>query len=65
MRKYPYKDEKGYEWHNENCYTDPVGGEHDSGIGWNPNGIWCGECNSFSCEGCVNEYCLPLDEEDE
>lgn len=37
-------------------YIDEVGGYHDGGIGWNPNGIWCGECTSSSCKGCINEY---------
>lgn len=35
--------------------TDEVGGYHDSGIGWNPNGVWCGECARGSCKGCPNE----------
>ena len=37
-------------------YTDEVGGHHDGGIGWNPNGIWCGECVKRTCKGCVNEH---------
>lgn len=37
-------------------YTDEVGGHHDNGIGWNPNGVWCGECTKESCSGCVNEH---------
>lgn len=39
---------------DDDCYTDEVGGHHDCGIGWNPNGYWCGECPKLSCEGCVN-----------
>lgn len=36
----------------EDCYTDEVGGHHDSGIGWAPNGRWCGECTKSSCSKC-------------
>lgn len=38
--------------HNEDCYIDEVGGHHDSGIGWAPNGHWCGECTKSSCSKC-------------
>lgn len=38
------------------CYIDEVNGYHDSGIGWNPLGVWCGECLKSSCKGCINEY---------
>lgn len=36
--------------------TDEVGGCHGGGVGWNPQGIFCGECSSSTCKGCVNEY---------
>lgn len=36
------------------AYYDELGGFHDSGIGWNPNGNWCGECTVFSCKNCPN-----------
>ena len=39
--------------HNEDCWTDEVGGHHDSGIGWAPNGQWCGECGKSSCKNCI------------
>ena len=61
--RYPYTDERGYEWHNPDCYTDEVGGHHDSAIGWNPHGVWCGECTRASCKSCVNEFLLPVDED--
>ena len=64
-RKYPYTDENGFVWHGPDCYTDDVGGEHDSGIGWNPNGHWCGECTITSCRDCPNKYVLNYDEDDE
>lgn len=39
---------------NDECYIDELGGHHDCGVGWNPNGYWCGECPKLSCEDCVN-----------
>lgn len=36
---------------NTGC-KDEVGGYHDGAIGWNPNGVWCGECTRASCKGC-------------
>ena len=38
--------------HNEDCWTDAIGGHHDSGMGWAPDGHWCGECCKSSCKGC-------------
>lgn len=34
------------------AYYDEVGGYHECGIGWNPNGVWCGECTCLSCANC-------------
>ena len=34
---------------SEDVYIDNVGGYHDSGIGWNPHGHWCGECTIVAC----------------
>lgn len=34
------------------AYYDDVGGFHDSALGWNPNGVWCGECTMKSCRDC-------------
>lgn len=31
---------------------DEVGGEHDGGCGWHPDGTPCGECGSMSCGDC-------------
>lgn len=42
----------GFTKHSEDCYTDEVGGHHDSGMGWAPNGHWCGECTKSSCSKC-------------
>lgn len=37
---------------NDEEYYDDVGGFHDCAIGWNPNGVWCGECTKVSCRDC-------------
>lgn len=37
---------------NDEAYYDDVGGFHDCTEGWNPKGIWCGECTSRSCRDC-------------
>lgn len=39
---------------NPEAYYDDVGGFHDCAIGWNPNGVWCGECTKASCRDCPN-----------
>lgn len=31
-------------------------GVHKDGMGWNANGVWCGECCKDTCEGCENEH---------
>ena len=36
-------------------YYDETGGFHSAGMGWNPQGVYCGECSSGSCGGCYNE----------
>ena len=33
-------------------YIDEVGGVHDSGCGWAPDGSNCGECSNTSCKNC-------------
>ena len=30
-------------------------GTHEEGLGWNPNGVFCGECSESTCRGCPNE----------
>lgn len=30
-------------------------GIHKDGLGWNACGVFCGECNNDTCEGCPNE----------
>ena len=47
----PCKVEDKYEDYPE-AYYDEVGGYHDCAIGWNPNGVWCGECTRISCANC-------------
>lgn len=50
--------------HNKQCGNnqladgfsiDEVGGFHGEGVGYNPNGIFCGECSRLSCKSCVNK----------
>ena len=36
-------------------YTDPIGGVHSDGLGWNPNGVFCGECTYSTCENCKHK----------
>lgn len=31
-------------------------GSHDGGVGWNPQGVYCGECCRATCSGCVNQH---------
>ena len=40
---------------NPAAYYDDIGGFHDSGMGWNPNGNWCGECSKLNCKNCPNK----------
>lgn len=40
----------------ETGYYDEVGGFHDEAMGWNPNGVWCGECTKISCVDCPSRY---------
>ena len=28
---------------------------HTDGLGWNPNGVFCGECTYFTCENCKHK----------
>lgn len=37
---------------NEIAFKDELGGTHEAPLGWNPNGVFCGECNKLSCVGC-------------
>jgi hypothetical protein len=36
-------------------YKDEIGGVHSEGLGWNPQGVFCGECSNMSCVGCPHE----------
>lgn len=50
-----------YEW--DDCgFMDDVGGHHDNGCGWAPDGTYCGECPRSSCRDCKiwehkSKYC--------
>lgn len=37
---------------NPGVYYDDVGGYHDCATGWNPKGMYCGECTMVSCRDC-------------
>lgn len=37
---------------DEAKWADSVGGAHEDGCGWAPNGDFCGECSNASCENC-------------
>lgn len=45
------KHQLNYEW-NYCGFMDDVGGRHDSGCGWAPDGTYCGECTQSSCRDC-------------
>ena len=36
----------------DNMWKDKLGGIHGEGIGYNPQGVFCGECTRETCEGC-------------
>lgn len=31
---------------------DEIGGVHEGGCGWAPDGTFCGECCKITCVGC-------------
>lgn len=41
-----------YPTDRDDYYLDEVGGVHDSGRGWAPDGSNCGECSNISCKIC-------------
>ena len=43
-----------YFYNHPEFHYDDVGGYHDSGTGYNPNDVYCGECSRLSCKGCSN-----------
>jgi hypothetical protein len=49
---------------DEDHYIDEIGGIHDGGIGYNPQGLWCGECVRVTCKGCTNEHIKKPETED-
>ena len=38
--------------YEDQSFEDEIGGIHDEGTGWNPYGVWCGECGNLTCVGC-------------
>jgi hypothetical protein len=49
-------DKDGTEW-----ITDDIGGTHSEGIGWNPQGLCCGECSYTTCVECSVRNVTPED----
>ena len=59
-------DDGGYSYTCDTCdheivgcgysYTDNIGGRHSDGEGWNPNGVFCGECSNDTCESCEHRF---------
>lgn len=41
-----------YFYNHPEAYYDDVGGFHDSATGYNPKGMYCGECTMVSCRDC-------------
>lgn len=37
---------------NKETLVDPYGGRHGEGVGWAPDGSFCGECGNITCKGC-------------
>jgi hypothetical protein len=37
---------------NPNAWFDEVGGYHENGYGWTPNGVSCRKCNRKTCKMC-------------
>ena len=42
-----------FEWYEPDI-VDELGGIHGGGVGWHPDGTFCGECSRSSCVGCPN-----------
>jgi len=40
----------------EDYIKDDAGGVHEEGLGWNPQGVFCGECSNRDCSGCKFEH---------
>jgi hypothetical protein len=32
--------------------VDGIGGTHEDGLGWDPDGSFCGECTNMDCKTC-------------
>lgn len=53
-----YAKSKGkliYFYNHPEMYYDEVGGFHDSGTGYSPKDIYCGECSKSTCKDCIHE----------
>lgn len=39
--------------------VEPRDGIHEEGLGWNPNGVFCGECSNTTCISCPIKDTMP------
>lgn len=46
--KYGEMSKDGFDYY----IKDDLGGVHTDGVGYTPDGHFCGECTRESCEGC-------------
>lgn len=52
--RYIYTDEYGDDW-----YENGIGCQFSAGLGWSPNGNYCGECSdSDFCQTLYNSFSL-------
>ena len=49
-----YKYDEDYQFDEDEDFKDEVGGVHGGGVGYNPQGVFCGECCKMSCKDCSN-----------
>lgn len=47
------KDES---YKDNDAIIDSIGGVHDEGVGWAPDGTYCGECSNTTCIDCKIAY---------
>lgn len=43
----------GMQKNENNGFYDSVGGYHEGGCGYGPDGIFCGECGESTCGNCT------------
>jgi hypothetical protein len=64
IEKYGNMETNGFDYY----ITDDLGGVHTDGVGYAPDGRFCGECNKGTCVGCEvlkktgSEFVVPEDQ---